>query len=120
MVIRLLVTQRSLSLVTTRATYNRALQIFGSEKEPFTAENQDNAIKKRLGMPEIVMSHYKVNTKSWFLVDETLNDAWFLTRRALEFDDTFDFDTDAAKYKATMRFMIWFVDWRGWYGSNAT
>lgn len=101
-------------------TYNRALQIFGSEKEPFTAENQDNAIKKRLGMPEIVMSHYKVNTKSWFLVDESLADAWFLTRRALEFDDTFDFDTDAAKYKATLRFMIWFVDWRGWYGSNAT
>jgi len=27
---------------------SKALQIFGSDKEPFTAENQDNAIKRRL------------------------------------------------------------------------
>lgn len=100
--------------------YNRALQIFGSEAEPFTADNQINAIKKRLGAPTTIMSHYKTNTKSWMMVDEKLNDAWFLIKRALEFDDTFDFDTDAAKYKATMRFLIWAVDWRGWYGSNAT
>lgn len=99
---------------------NRAIQIFGSESEPFTADNQINAIKKRLGSPETVVSHYKSSTKPWFMIDEKLADAWFLTKRALDFDDTFDFDTDAAKYKATMRFLIWFVDWRGFYGSNAT
>lgn len=99
---------------------NRAIQIFGSESEPFTTDNQINAIKKRLGSPETVVSHYKSSTKPWFMIDEKLADAWFLTKRALDFDDTFDFDTDAAKYKATMRFLIWFVDWRGFYGSNAT
>lgn len=100
--------------------YNRALQIFGSEAEPFTADNTINALKKRLGSPTVVVSHYKSSTKPWFMVDEKLNDAWFLTKRALEFDDTFDFDTEVAKYKASLRFMIWAVDWRGWYGSNAT
>lgn len=100
--------------------YHRALQIFGSDREPFTAENQDNAIKKRMGMPTIVMSHYKTSTKSYFLVDEALNDAHFVVRRPMTFDDTFDFDTNVAKYKATQRFLIWFVDWRGWFGANPT
>lgn len=101
--------------------YHRALQIFGSEKEPFTAENQDNAIKKRMPNPKIVISHYKASAKSYFLVDNAkYNDARFVIRRPLEFDDTFDFDTDAAKYKATIRFLIWFADWRGWCGANPT
>lgn len=100
--------------------WHRALQIFGTDKEPFTAENQENAIRKRLPTPKIVVSRYKSSTRSWFMVDSKLNDAHFVTRRALTFDDDFDFNTDAALYKATMRFLIWFVDWRGWLGANPT
>lgn len=102
--------------------YQRALQIFSSDKEPFSAENQDNAIKKRLPLSQkdIIISHYKASIKPWFMFDPKYNDVQFVTRRALEFDDDFDFDTDAAKYKATMRFLIWFVSWRGWCGSNAS
>jgi hypothetical protein len=100
----------------------RAMQIFGSEKEPFTAENQDNAIKKRLSLSKdsIIVSHYKASVKPWFMVDSKYNDVQFVTRRPLEFDDDFDFNTDAALYKATIRFLIWFVSWRGWAGSNAS
>lgn len=98
--------------------YNRALQIFNSDREPFTAENQDNAIRRRLPNPKIIISHFKQSTKSYFMVDSKYNDAHYVVRRAVEFDDTFDFDTDAAKYKATTRFLIWFVDWRGWVGAN--
>lgn len=98
--------------------YNKALQIFGSDKEPFTAENQDNAIKKRMGGISINISRYKTSTKSYFMVDDRLNDAWFLTKRAVTFDDDFDFFTDAALYKASTRFLVWFVDWRGWAGMN--
>jgi hypothetical protein len=97
--------------------YQRALQIFGTDKEPFTAENQDNAIKKRLPKPTIVVSHFKQSLKQWFMLDSKYNDAQFVTRRPVEFDDDFDFNTDAARYKATMRFLIWFVSWRGWCGS---
>ncbi len=98
----------------------RCIQIFGSDKEPFTAENQDNAIKKRLPKPTIVVSHFKASAKPWFMLDTKYNDAQFVTRRPVEFDDDFDFNTDAALYKATTRFLIWFVSWRGWAGSNAT
>lgn len=109
---------KTLVISNTAGDYHRALQIFGSDREPFTADNQDNALKKRMGMPKIVISHYKTSAKSYFLIDDKLNDAWSLTRRALQFEDSFDFDTDAAKYKATMRTMNWFVDWRGWFGAN--
>jgi hypothetical protein len=98
--------------------YNRALQIFGTDKEPFTAENQDNAIKKRFGGMQIEISRYKTSTKSYFMIDSKLNDAWFLTKRPVTFDDSFDWYTDAALYKVSTRFLIWFVDWRGWYGMN--
>lgn len=97
---------------------HRAMQIFGSEFEPFTADNTENAIKKRLPSPRIIVSHYKADPNSYFMVDSKLNDAHFLMRRDVEFDDAFDFDTDAAKYKGSMRFLIWFVDPRGWVGAN--
>lgn len=96
----------------------RTMQIFGSDLEPFTTENQDNAIKKRLSKPRIIVSHFKTDPNSYFMIDSKLNDAHFLMRREVEFDDTFDFDTDAAKYKGSMRFLIWFVDPRGWVGAN--
>lgn len=106
------------------ADYNRALQIWSSEKEPFTAENQDNAIKMRMNMNgrarKPIISRFKQSTKSYFMVDSNLNDAQMLIRRPADFDDTFDFDTDAAKYKTTTRFMIWFVDPIGWFGANPT
>lgn len=99
---------------------HRAMQIFQTDKEPFTAENQDNAIKKRFGNMKIMISRYKSSLKSYFMVDEKWNDAHFVVRRETDFDDTFDFDTDVAKYKSTQRFLIWGVDPRGWAGSNPT
>lgn len=99
---------------------NRAFQIFNSQKEPFTANNQDNAIRHRMQGITIEVSHFKQSTKSYFFIDDRWNDAYYLTRRPVEFDDDFDFITDAALYKTTTRFMIWFVDWRGWVGVNPT
>lgn len=98
----------------------RAMQIFSSDREPFTSDNQDNPIKARLAKPKIQISRFKASTKPWFMIDSKWNDAHFVTRRPVEFDDDFDFNTDAALYKVTTRFLIWFVDWRGWLGSNAT
>ena len=99
---------------------HKAMQIFGSDKEPFTADNQDNAIKKRFPRMRIEVSRFKTSAAPYFLIDSMLNDAHLVVRRPVEFDDEFDFDTDAAKYKCTTRFLVWFVDWRGWFGSNAT
>ena len=99
---------------------NKSWQIFNSQNEPFTANRQDNAIKNTMGGINIEISHFKQSAKSYFFVDDKHNDAWMLIRRPVEFDDTFDFDTDVAKYKTTTRFLIWFVSWRGWVGVNPT
>lgn len=99
---------------------SKAIQIFGSDKEPFTAENQDNALKRRLPNIKHVVKRYTSDTNDYFMFDSRLNDAHLLIRRPVAFDDTFDFDTDAAKYKASIRFLIWFVDWRGWVGEKVT
>jgi len=106
------------SVVVSPKYISKAMQIFGSQKEPFTAENQDNAIPKRLPGLKQGVSRFKANAESYFLIDSSLNDAWYLTRRPIEFDDSFDFKTDAALYKASTRFLIWFVDFHGWAGAN--
>lgn len=97
---------------------NTARQIFSSEKEPFTANNTDNALKMQFGAPQIVVSRYKTSSKSYFMVDDMLNDAHFVTRRAPMMEDDFDFNTATALYKVSTRFLIWFVDYRGWFGAN--
>lgn len=110
----------TLVIGTAPGDINTALAIWNSTLEPFTADNTDNVIKRRMPKPKMVISHYKTLTKSYFLVSSQLNDAHCLIRRAVEFDDTFDFDTDVAKYKATTRFMLVVFDWRGWTGTFPT
>lgn len=97
---------------------NKAMQIFGSDKEPFTADNQDNAIKKRMPNTKIVMNPYMTSTTNYFLVDDRLNDCHVVIRRPVTMDDSFDFNTDAMLNKVTTRFLVWFVNWRGYVGSN--
>jgi hypothetical protein len=99
---------------------SKAIQIFESSQEPFTAENQDNAVRKRLPGIKHVVSHFKALTESYFLVDSKLNDAHYAVRRPVEFDDTFDFMTDAALYKTTTRFIVWFADFHGWTAAFPT
>ena len=108
--------------ITIRYSYfaNRISAIFNSTLEPFSADNTDNVVRRRLSKMQVSVSHYKSDAKSYFMVSSKLNDAHLLIRRAVEFDDTFDFDTDVAKYKCTTRFMIWVVDWRGWTGAFPT
>lgn len=103
------------------ADVNTALAIWNSALEPFTPNNTDNVIRRRVPAPTIVISHYKLlNTRSYFMQDSRYNDAFLYVRRPMEFDDTFDFDTQAAKFQATTRFIVMFVDYRGNWGANPT
>ena len=104
------------TVIYNPSNITKAIQIFGSALEPFTADNQDNAIPKRMPRAKHIVKRYVTDSASYMLMDSSENDAWFLVRRAVEFDDTFDFDTDAAKYKVTTRFLIWFVKWWSWFG----
>lgn len=110
----------TLLLGNNAGDYHRALQIFNSQLEPFTAEHQENAIRLRLPKPRVIVSHYKSSLRSYFMYDSNENDCEFRTKRPVTVEDTFDFDTDAMKVKATTRFLIWFVTWYSWCGANPT
>lgn len=107
--------------------YARALQIWNSVLEPFTAENQENSLRlmmkaKNGKMPskEPFLSRYKQNKKSYFLIDSKLNDAYFDLVRPPDYEDDRDFETGAYKYKVTTRIRIYGFDPIGWYGANPT
>src|SRR3990167_2698924 len=95
-----------------------AMKIIGGDKEPFTANNDDNVIKQRLGKIKLAISRYKTSATSYFGIDSKWNDAHLLVRRAAKMDDDFDFKTDAALFKISTRILIWGVDPRGWAGAN--
>lgn len=94
-----------------------AEQISKSELEPFTADNQINAIRSMKNY-NVVVSHYKTQGNDWFLRDTALSDAHFLFRVRPQFVDSFDDDTWAAKFASRQRINVYFFDWRGWIGSN--
>ncbi len=108
------------TVVYNSGQITKAMQIFGSKLEPFTAENQDNAVGQRLSGVKQIVKRFVTSTTTYFLFDSKMNDAHFLLRRKADFKDETDFDTGAAKFKTTTRFLIWFVDPRGWTGANAT
>lgn len=113
------VTLDTISYGNDFATEQKVNQIFGSALEPFTANNQDNAIKKRFPGIKKFKSHYRLSSTAYEMIDSKQNDAHFVTRRAPLFEDDWDFNTKAALYSVSTRFLIWFVSWRGWYGMNA-
>jgi hypothetical protein len=98
--------------------YHRALQILNSALEPFTADNQDNAVKRTLGNIKLCINPYKSSSRSYFGISSRYNDAHFVVRRAPLFEDWIDKNTGAMRTKVSERFLIWFVDPRGWAGSN--
>jgi len=95
-----------------------AIKILGSEKEPFTADNQINAIMKRTRSLNYVVSHYKTQGSDWFIQDPDLQDAHFLFRVRPQFWDDTDTKTLAALFMARQRINVYFFDQRGWIGSN--
>lgn len=98
--------------------YSTALKIWNTTLEPFTANNTDNVVRRRMPSPKLFVSHYKANPKSWFMIDSKRNDAHMVIRRPVAMDDTFDFETKAMKNSVDTRFLVWFVTWYGWAGSN--
>ena len=97
---------------------HRAEIIFSSDKEPYTADNQDNPIKKTLRNVQRVVSVYKSSLRSYFGQSTRYNDAQFVTRVAPQVTDWKDEKTGAMLMKVRERYLIWFVDPRGWAGSN--
>jgi hypothetical protein len=107
-----------LMLANDQGQINKAYQILESTLEPFTANNQDNPIRRNFKPTKIIINPYMANLFHYFVIDSRLNDAWFRDKEKVSMRDWYDEEVDAAKVKARGRWMIYVNDWRGWYGTN--
>ena len=95
-----------------------AKRILGSEMRVATDNNDINALKALGVIPEVVTSHYFTDTDAWFINTDVKDGLKFFNRRAVEFDEDNDFDTENAKYKASFRASWGWTDPRSVYGNQ--
>jgi phage major head subunit gpT-like protein len=82
---------------------------------PGSPNNDINPLRGRF---QIVVLDYLTDANNWFLADTSMMPLNFFWREKMSFKSENDFDTDAAKYKARMRFSYGWTDWRGIIGSQ--
>lgn len=95
-----------------------ATQLNEAKLEPYTTDNNVNALTSRKGRLKTVVSHYKLQGSDWFIRDSQLADSHFLWRVRVQNHDGMDDQTLVAFYWARQRFLTYFFDWRGWIGSS--
>jgi len=104
-------------IVSPSEAFN-AERILKSSLQSGTANNDINAIKSMgLLTGGVVVNHYLTDLDAWFIKTNVPNGMTRFNRRATEFKQDNDFDTENAKAKATMRFSVGWTDWRGVYGT---
>lgn len=94
-----------------------AEEIFGSEKKPYTSDNEKNALLKE-GLNYMTVPYF-TSQSAWFVTcDKSQHSLTFYDRAPLaqDFDD--DFDTRAVKHVAFQRFSAGAENWLGLWGSN--
>ena len=83
-----------------------------------TANNDPNAVKSMGMLPGgVCVNHYLTDTDAWFLSTNAPAGLTRFNRRATEFKQDNDFDTENAKAKATLRFSVGWTDWRSMFGT---
>jgi len=105
------------SLVIPRQLMFEADRILKTEGRVGTNNNDLNALKTMGMIPKIVTNHYLTDNDAWFIRTDVKNGMKYFERRADEFGMDEDFDTENAKYKATMRFSFGWTDPRALYGT---
>jgi hypothetical protein len=95
-----------------------AERLMTSEKRPGTADNDPNAIKSTGAISGGYMVYdYLTDPDAWFMQIDVPEGLVTMQRRAIEFTDDSDFDTENAKAKSTERYIPGWGDWRGVWGS---
>ncbi len=82
-----------------------------------TNTNNINALRVKGVVDQVVMDPYLTDTDAWFLTTDIECGLTSFQRRAMEFKQDNDFDTENAKAKATERYVPGWADWRGAFGS---
>ncbi len=95
-----------------------AERIINSSLQSGTANNDLNAVKS-MGLIKggAVVNHYLTDSDAWFLQTNAPNGLTRFNRRATEFRQDNDFDTENAKAKSSVRFSVGWTDWRGMFGT---
>lgn len=105
------------SLIIPRQYLFEAQRILKSDGRVGTDNNDLNALKTLGSIPKIITNHYLTDTDAWFIRTDVKDGMKYFERRADEFTTDEDYDTENAKYKATMRFSFGWTDPRALYGS---
>lgn len=113
----LLIAARPRKLVITPSQEFEVKRILGSSGRVGTANNDLNAIKTMGIIPEVVVNHYLTDSDAWFILTSVKDGLKYWSRRADEFGEDNDFDTENAKYKATARYSFGWTDPRAIYGT---
>lgn len=103
-------------LIINQANEFIAHRILNSTLRSGTANNDANALAAMKKIKNIVVNPFLSDTDAWFLRTNVPHGMKFFERRKDEFGMAPDFDTDNAKFKATMRFSAGWTDARGLYG----
>ena len=103
-------------IVPTALVYD-AQRILKSTLRVDSANNDLNALKSLSVIPDVVVNNYLTDSDAWFVRTNAPDSLCWYDREGVQFSKDEDFDTDNAKAKAYMRFVPFWGDWRGLYGS---
>ncbi len=105
-------------LVVSPSEAFNAERILKSTLQSGTGNNDINAIRSMGIFPDgAAVNHYLTDADAWFVKTNCPNGLMRFTRRATEFRQDNDFDTENAKAKTSLRFSVGWTDWRGMFGS---
>lgn len=93
-------------------------RIMSSPYRVGTSDNDVNALYTLGKLPGgVKINPYFTNAKAWFIKTDVPDGTISFLKRKMEFDVDNDFDTENAKYKASVRFSCGWGDPRQWFGS---
>jgi hypothetical protein len=87
-------------------------------KSELQSDNANHAINALKGMIDFRVNHYLTSTDAWFVRTDASQGLQLFERRALNFTQDNDFDTENAKAKCSFRMSVGWSDPRGIYGSQ--
>lgn len=105
------------SLIVPTALIYDAQRILKSTLRVDSANNDINALRSLSVIPEVVVNNYLTDSDAWFIRTNAPSGLCWFDREPVQFTKDEDFDTDNAKAKAYMRFVPFWGDWRGLFGS---
>lgn len=109
---------RAKDLIIPQALQFEAARILKSTYRVGTDFNDINAMKAmNVISTDAVINHYFTDPDAWYIKTDCPDGLKCKQRRAVEFGDDSDFETENAKFKATERYSFGITDPRGVFGS---